>query len=316
MSSRGKDFRFRRWAPVQIVLYWLLRSVTTVIHMFPYEMAPAIARVVAAAVRFLDRKHARIAVKNLEKSRGICQPDEIPDFVDRVYEHIGLGFVEMLMIPRLMRSRSIERATRLERFEVFDRLLRDPGKGVIAVIGHLGNWELIGLAVTRAGYPLNSLARPIENPWVDRYLNRFRTQTGNEIISKYHALGAMIRVLQRNHILVIQVDQDARHSGVYVNFFGRPASTQRGPALLSLKYGSPVVIAEIFREGGVHHAVLSDPIWPDAYRDRPDAVKALTQAISDKFEECVRRHPDQWFWVHDRWKTAERQARVSTEALA
>jgi len=74
-------------------------------------------------------------------------------------------------------------------------------------------------------------------------------------------------------------------------------------------------MANIYREGAMNYVVLSDPIYPDAFRDRPDPVKALTQAYSDRFEEFVRQHPDQWFWMHDRWKTAERVARTTTEAL-
>jgi KDO2-lipid IV(A) lauroyltransferase len=315
MSRKGRDFRWRRFPPVQLALYLVLRTVIMVVGMFPYSQALALARVLARLIRLIDRKHARIAAKNLEKSRGVCAPDEIPAFIDRVYRHIALGFVEMLFLPRLIQRRALERHVRLERFEILARLLRERGKGVIVTIGHLGNWELIGLAVARAGWRINSLARPIENPWVDRYLNRFRTLTGQAIISKYHALGAMIQALRRNELLVIQIDQDARHSGVYVDFFGRPASTHRSPALLALKYGTPIVVADIFREGNVHRCVLSDPIDPEAFRGRPDPVKALTQAFTELFENCVRRHPDQWFWVHDRWKTAERVARVRAGAL-
>jgi KDO2-lipid IV(A) lauroyltransferase len=308
------DFRLRRLAPVQLLAYLLLRIVVMVIDMFPYEMAPSIGRFLSRILRFIDRKHLRIAVKNVQKSRGVCPADGTADFIARVYDHIGLGFVEMLMIPRLMQRHAVERYVKLERFEEIDRLLRE-GKGVIVTIGHLGNWELIGLAVTMAGYRLNSLARPVENPWVDRYLNRFRTQTGQEIISKYHALGRMVRTIQRNELLVVQIDQDARHSGVYVEFFGRPASTHRGPAVLALKYGTPIVVANIFREGDVHRCIVSEPIFPEAFRAHEDPVKALTQAYTAKFEEFVRAHPEQWFWVHDRWKTAERAARVTTEAL-
>jgi KDO2-lipid IV(A) lauroyltransferase len=314
MSSQSRGFRWRRFPPLQIILYLVLRVILMVIDMFPYEMAPKIGRFLGRLVRFLDRKHSRIAVKNLEKSRGVCQPDEIPEFIDRVYEHIGLGFVEMLMIPRLMERHQVAKFAKLERFDVVPEVL-SIGRGLIVVIGHLGNWELAGLAVTLSGIPLHSLARPIENPWIDALLNKFRTQTGQKIISKYHALGSMIRVLQKNEILIIQVDQDARHSGVYVDFFGRPASTHRSPAVLSLKYGTPIIVANIYREGRLHHCVLSDPILPDAFKNHPDPVKSLTQAYTRMFEEFVQAHPDQWFWVHDRWKTAERQARVSAEAL-
>ncbi|MFN3483940.1 MAG: lysophospholipid acyltransferase family protein [Planctomycetota bacterium] len=314
IRRKERDFRWHRFPPVQLALYLLLRTVIMIVGMFPYSQAPAIARILAWIIRRIDRKHVRIAAKNLEKSRGVCAPDEIPAFIDRVYRHIALGFVEMLFLPRLLQRRALERHVRLERFEILERLLRERGKGVIVTIGHLGNWELIGLAVARAGWRLNSLARPIENPWVDRYLNRFRTLTGQEIISKYHALGAMIQALRRNELLVIQIDQDARRSGVFVNFFGRPASTHRSPALLALKYGTPIVVADIFREGNLHRCVLSDPLDPETFRGRPDPVRALTEAFTEIFEGYVRRHPDQWFWVHDRWKTAERLARASAGA--
>jgi KDO2-lipid IV(A) lauroyltransferase len=272
--------------------------------MFPVSMALRGGRWLGRLFRLVDRTHRRVAVKNLERSRGVCPPDEIPEFVHRVYENIGLTLAEMLVMPRLLDG-LLERV-RLERFHVVDDVRR-LGKGMITVIGHLGNWELIGLAVCAAGHPLHSLARPIENPWVDRYLNRFRGQTGQRIVSKYRALGEMVRVVKANEILIVQVDQDARKHGIYVDFFGRPASTHRSPAVLSLKYGTPIVVANIFRQDGLHHCVLSDPILPDAFRSRPDPVRALTQAYTEKFEECVRAHPDQWFWLHDRCKTAERK---------
>ncbi len=308
MSADRRDFRLRQLPPFQFVSYLFLRSVLMVIDMFPYSMAPRIGRFLGRTLRHLDRKHVRIAAKNLEKSRGVVQPDEIPAFIDRVYEHLGLGFVEMLMTPRLMQRHEVSRYVTLDGFEPVSRFLKE-GRGVIVAIGHLGNWELIGLAVTMAGYPLNSLARPMENPWVDRYLNRFRTQTGQRIIPKYHALGSMIRVLQRGEMLVIQIDQDARHAGVYVDFFGRPAATHRSAATLALKYGSPVFVADVHREGERHRVILSEAILPETFKGLPDPVQALTQAYTAKFEEFVRAHPEQWFWVHDRWKTAERQAR-------
>ena len=295
--------RWHRRPSVQLLLYLLLRSVILVIDLIPSSRVSRAGRILGRLIRRIDRRHARIAARNLERAREVCPAGEIPSFVERVYEHIGLGFVELLQMKRLMERRGGLRCVRLKRFDrVGEALAR--GRGLIVVIGHLGNWELAGLAVAQAGIPLHSLARPIDNPWVDRYLHRFRTRTGQSIIPKYQALGRMIQVLRKNEVLVIQVDQDARHHGVHVNFFGRPASTHRSPALLSLKYGTPVVVADIYREGRLHHCALSDPILPDAFRDHADPVRALTQAYTSRFEEFVRAHPEQWFWVHDRWRTA------------
>lgn len=311
----SKSFRLRRFPPVQLFLYLVVRVVFMVLRMFPYSMAPVVGRRLGRVLRLLDGRHAAVAARNLERSRGVCPPDGIPAFVDRLYAHIGLSFVEMLMLPGLIERGQLEQFTRFERFQVADEVRRK-GRGLIVVIGHLGNWEIIGLAICKAGYPLNSLARPIENPWIDDYLTRFRTRTGQKIIPKRHAIGQMIRVLQRNEILIVQVDQNAKSAGVMTDFFGRPASTHRSPAILSLKYGTPILVADIYRENGRHHCVLSDPILPETYRDRPDPVAALTQAYTSRFEECVRAHPEQWFWVHDRWKQGEKASAVQVGASA
>jgi KDO2-lipid IV(A) lauroyltransferase len=312
--SRREKFRLHEVRPVQFLLYLLFRVSMMVTNMFPLGRIPAISKLVGRLVRAIDRKHVRIAAKNLSKSMGVCSKDEIPRFIARVYDQVALGMVELLYVPRLLQRRDLLRRVKLVRFDILDRCARE-GRGVIIVIGHLGNWEIGGLATTLSGYPIQSLARPIANPWIDRYLTRFRSLTGQRIIPRDRALGEMIRVLQDGGLLVVQVDQDARDLGVLVNFFGRPASTHRAPATLSLKYGSPVVMVNTYRESGINYAVCSEPIFPGEYRDRPDPVGSLTQAFNDRFEGFVRQHPDQWFWMHDRWKTAERAARAASAAL-
>ena len=314
MSDRKREFRLLRWAPVQFLLYLVLRSVVMVVTMFPYEMAPEIGRFLAWVLRSIDRKHVRIALKNVRASEGQLATGDPDRFVRRVYRHLALGFVEMLMIPRLIQRKSLERNIRWVEFDRLEAILAE-GRGLIVTVGHLGSWEMVALAGARRGYPLNSVARPIDNPWVNTYLNRFRTSTGQEIISKHDAVGAMIRALKRKEVLVVQVDQDARHSGVYVKFFGRPASTHRSPAVLALKYGAPIVPLNIYREGRLHYAVAGEAIRPEAFRDAPDPVKGIAQEYTRQLEGFIRAHPEQWFWLHDRWKTAERVARVDAAAV-
>lgn len=279
------------------LLYLVIRSIAMVGNMFPIAYAPRIGRVIGEFLHAVDRKHRRIATKNLERAG---HPGSIPRMIRRVYRNVGLGVIEWLMIPRMLQYHRFSKYVVLKNFDVFDRELAR-GKGAIAVIAHQGNWELGGLAVCLAGYPLHSLARPIDNPYIDRWVTKFRTSTGQRIIPKWNALQTMIRVLKGNEILVIQADQDAKKMGVLANFFGRPASTIRSPALLSLKYGSPIVPVEIYRENGMNFAVVSEPIYP-AGMD----VKSLTQAFTTRLEEFVRRHPEQWNWLHRRWKSYDR----------
>jgi Kdo2-lipid IVA lauroyltransferase/acyltransferase len=311
--SRGEKRRLLQVRPIQFLLYLALRAVVMVVHMFPYRMARAIGRLMGRVLYVVDRKHVNIAAKNLHRSRGVCLPDAVPAFILRVYEHFGQSLVEVLMMGRLLERHEFSKYTHL-RTENFDRCLNE-GRGGIVVVSHQGNWEMIGVACSLKGYPVHSLMRPIDNPWIDAYLQRFRTLTGQKMIPRDRALGEMIRVLQRKKLLIVQVDQDARDSGVYVNFFGRPASTHRAAATLALKYNAPIVMANMYREGAINHCVISDPFYPDAYRDLPDPVKGITQALTDRLEEFIRQHPEQWFWMHDRWKTAERVARTTSEAL-
>ena len=312
MSER-KGRRLLHLRPVQFLLYLALRAVVMVVHMFPYRMARNIGRLAGRVLYAVDRKHARIAAKNLHRSRGVCPPDEVPAFILRIYQHFGQSLVEVLMMSRLLQRHEFTKVVHL-RTENFDRCVNE-GRGAIVVVAHQGNWEMIGVACTLAGYPVHSLMRPIDNPWIDAYLRHFRTLTGQKMIPRDRALGEMIRVLQRKKFLIVQVDQDARESGVYVNFFGRPASTHRAAATLALKYNAPIVLANMYREGAINHCVISDPFYPDAFRDQPDPVRAITQAITDLLEEYIRQHPEQWFWIHDRWKTAERAARTTSKAL-
>ncbi len=301
--------RKRHWTlvpPVEFLIYVAVRSALAALQALSWRQAAAAGRWVGRILRVANRRRAGIARRNLERSPGVVAPADVPRFLGRVYESLGRSLMELLWVPRILACRGMDRVVRLERFHVFDRLLRE-GKGAIAVIGHLGNYELAGLATCLAGYPLHSLARPIVNRWLDRYLDRIRRRTGQRIIPREGALGEMIRVLRRNGILVIQIDQDAKEGGLLVDFLGRPASTHRSPALLSLKYGVPIVPTDIHRRGGLNYCVLEEPIDPAPYRDRPDAVEALTAEVSRRFERQVLAHPEQWWWVFDRWRGAEKR---------
>lgn len=298
----------RHWtlvAPVAFAVYVAARVAFMVVQMFPWTGARAVGRWLGWLLRRVDRKHARIARRNLERAREVVPQGGADGFLGRVYEHVGLGLVELLMAPKLLAVGGLGRWVRLERFHVLDEALRR-GRGAILAIGHLGNYELAGLAVAQAGYPLYSLARPVVNRRLDRYLTRCRTQTGQGILHLDRGLRDMVRVLRSNRVLVVQMDLDAKGSGIGVEFMGRRASAHRTPAVLSLKYSVPIIPANVFREGGVHRCVLADPLSPESFRDGPDPVPELTRRIVADLEGFVRAHPDQWLWLLDRWRSADR----------
>ncbi|MHC4607400.1 MAG: lysophospholipid acyltransferase family protein [Planctomycetota bacterium] len=310
-----------KWFLVNPVFHGVVYVILRVLIFFIEQLSPGGARrmavVIGRVVHALDRKHREIGRSNLRAAEPpVCTPEEVPAMVRRIYEHLGQSFVEFLRVPRLAAGGKLFENVRMEGMEALDGRLRS-GRGVIVVIAHLGNWEVCGVALSLAGYAIHSLARPLSNPFIDRYLNRFRGSGGQDIIPKYNALKAMVEVVERGEMLIIQGDQDARKNGVFPTFFGRPASTHRSPAVLALRHDIPIFPGEIFRENGRHVMRPHDPLMPADFRDAEDPVLALTQAYTSKLEEYLRRPPDQWMWLHRRWKTKpERARRVRATAEA
>jgi KDO2-lipid IV(A) lauroyltransferase len=173
------------------------------------------------------------------------------------------------------------------------------GKGTIVSIGHLGNWELAGAIFCEKFHTLHSVYRPLDYAPLDRLVLRIRRSTGMEMIPNEQALARIARILKKNGTVALLTDQDARQDGIFVQFFGRPASTLPTPAILALRFGTPIIPVNIYRSGSTHVARFDPPIYPEAYSD----AAAITQEIQKRLENFVREHPAQWFWLHRRWKT-------------
>ena len=293
---------------MQYLLFLVFRSAAMVTAMFPPEAAPVLGRIIGTLGRWLDPKHRKYAAASLKRT-GLAE--DVPAMVRTVYNHLGTDIAETVIVPRLLKMRGAEAFVRFERVERLEGELRR-GKGVIAVTGHLGNWEIAGLALSKAGLPFNSLGRPIDNPHFERWLSGIRGSTGQRIVQPSDAVRAAIGVLKRREIVAILADQDARENGVVVDFLGHPASTTRLPALMSLKYGAPIVVFGMYRDGPLHHIVFTEPLRPEDYAERADAVRELTQAFTARIEDFIRARPVQWMWLHPRWRSVDK-GRVARE---
>lgn len=169
------------------------------------------------------------------------------------------------------------------------------GRGIVSVIAHLGNWEVAGMAAARLPIPIVSVARPVHNSVLDAYFERARALTGQRIVSNRGTIHRLTRIVAENVMLIIPCDQWPKR-GVSVEFFGRPTLFLRTPAVLALRTGAPIVPINIFRERGRHRVVLTEPIQPAG------DVRSITRRIAARLESFIREHPDQWMWMHDRWK--------------
>ena len=247
----------------------------------------------------LPRRRA-VTLENLARAFAGERPaEEIHRLGRRSFEHLGMNIVEGCVFffrpPSVLLARidlgapdHVKAAAAL-------------GKGVLVLTAHYGNWELLAAAHGLSVFPLSVVVRPLDNPLMDRVIDRFRRRSGVELIGKQRALPEILDALRRGRMVGILLDQNAsRAEGVFAPFFGTPASTSKALALISLRTGTPVVPIFIRRvEGGRHRVEAGPAISPPADRD----VAGYTAAFNHCIEAAIRQAPEQWFWMHNRWRT-------------
>jgi len=183
-----------------------------------------------------------------------------------------------------------------------DRLLK--GGPIIMLSGHFGNWEMAGYLFGVFGFPPHSVARALDNPYLDGFLRRFRERSGQRMIPKKGGYDQMLAVLRDGGVLSFLADQDAGERGMFVEFFGRPASTHKAIALLALEHRAPVVVGFARRVGpGFRYEVgCEEVIDPEEWTGTADDARLLTQRYTQTLEAIIRRDPEQYLWLHRRWK--------------
>ena len=173
------------------------------------------------------------------------------------------------------------------------------GKGGIVVSGHLGNWEIVGATCARLGYPVSFVVTTQRNKLVQEWLDKVRRRAGIEIIPRKQAIKGVLSALQRNRIVAILIDQDAHDEGVFVPFLGKLSSTPRGPAVFHLRTSAPLIFMSSYRLPNEKYRFKLENvnISPEAGQQE---IMAL---LNSKLDQAVRVAPEQWFWMHKRWKT-------------
>ena len=228
---------------------------------------------------------------------------ELDRLVLQVYEHFGLMILETALMPRKLGPNGLRRLNIEEDWPKFEAAYKT-GRPVLLVTGHYGNWELAASLVARVGVKAHLVARPIDNPYLDDMVTRLRERTGHKVLAKNGTAKLMWDVLADGATLCTLADQDAGHAGLFVDFFGRPASTHKGIAMLALGTRALLVVGGLRNMGGLlrYTAHIQDIIYPEEHGRGPDAVLAITQRLTSAIERLVRLDPRQYFWLHRRWK--------------
>jgi KDO2-lipid IV(A) lauroyltransferase len=288
------------------VEYALARAVSGLLRLFPRRMRLAVGRGLGSLVFALDRRHRRITLENVDLAyHGEKTEPEKRAIARGAFRHFGAMLFEMLTLGRPTPG-ELDRRFDLEGVERFEEARRRR-KGVILVTAHLGNWELHALAHARRLGKIHVVARELDNRFLNRWLERIRTLSGNEVIYKQRALGQMRKVLKAGETVAVVIDQNVHlEDAVFVDFFGTKAATTPVASWFALKTGAALVPAFSFPlPGGRYRAVYEEPIDAVSYRDldRDEAILALTQRLAAIQERYIRERPECWLWMHRRWRT-------------
>jgi KDO2-lipid IV(A) lauroyltransferase len=282
----------------------VLRLVHMVMHCWPVEVNLYVARKLGSLVYAIDAKHRRRALANISRSF----PDFAPADCDRLARQsmqalFQLG-VETMFTPRLIRLDDWQKHIVLNDFVPTLELLLKERRGLIMLTGHYGNWEVLGYALATLGFPTTSVARPLDNPHISQFVFGIREKKGQKIIAKKGATEEVTAALDAGGAVGLVADQNAGPKGIFVDFFGRRASTYKSIALLAMQYEVPVVIGYARRIGDFRFEVgTQDIIRPEDWKEQPDPLRYITQRYTAGIEGFVRRDPGQYLWVHRRWKT-------------
>ncbi len=250
----------------------------------------------------LDKKHRGICSENLSFAFPEKTKEEIRTLVNGVYLNMTYIFFEFLQLDKFFTTPKVNHLFDINNFSLLDRLL-EKKKGIIVITTHLGNWELEGGLTCHLKYKLNAIYFPQTNPLADTFFNRTRNKVGINLIPNTVAVKKTIEHLRKNELVAFLSDQDARGGNVFVDFFGRKAATVKGPIFFALKTGAPVILAGLIRKPGNKFLLNIEEVPIIRTDDLENDILTNTQTWSTMLENLIRKHPEQWFWVHRRWKT-------------
>lgn len=284
-------------------MLFVLKAVSFILGHIPRLIAYGLGGLLGLLACRILKRHRRTALENLERAFGeSLTRSERERLVRRLFKNLGVMFFEFNRMAWLKRE-ELDRFVEFKGLEKIEKALQK-GKGVILLTAHYGNWELLHAALGHKGYTLELVVRRLDSPLFEKFVRWVRTRSGINIVYKIKAMLPLVRRLNSNAVAMILADQNTiREEGFFVDFFGVPASTNKGPALLARKTGAPVLPVFIVRDGLKHRVEVWDEIeladTGDKNRDAEENSAAFTKAV----EKAIRLHPDQWFWVHRRWKT-------------
>jgi KDO2-lipid IV(A) lauroyltransferase len=289
---------------IDYLQYLAMRLVGVVVNAFGLEANYRTARWLGDAIYRLDRRHRFRAVEHLRRSFPHWDEDRLQRTARESFRHMIYLGVEMLFTARVLTPNTWRRHIRLKNTERFVRELLRRRRPVLIITGHFGGWEVAGYALAALGFHSVALYRPLDNPYVDGYVQSVRRRRGLRLLSKRGATEELDDILSAGVPVTFVADQDAGRKGLFVDFFGRPASTYKAPGLMAMQYDAPLAVASARRLDRPYSFELKVQrmIEPEEWANADDPLRWITREYNKALENAIRQAPEQYLWVHRRWK--------------
>lgn len=296
---------------VQWSQYLPLRALAAVISCFPIDLNMQTAARLGDIFYYLDKRRQKRAINNIQACFPELTNAQALKLAKQSIEHMFQLFIaEGVQMPSLVTPDTLHKHVQ---FHDVDKVTRRLAKNnpVIFITGHCGNWELLGYALSILGYPIAALARPLDNTLLNDWILGVREQYGLQIVTKWGGVPILQELIADNKSVGFIADQNAGGRGMFVPFFGRLASTYKSIGLLAMRYEIPIAAAHAKRVGRSFNYEISitDYIEPSDWRDQQDPLYYITARYNKAIEEMIRAAPEQYLWLHRRWKSRPKHER-------
>ena len=288
------------------------KTKTTTIILFVLRLMPRFVRKAIFINLFmifylLDSRRRLIALHNLQRSFPEKNYREIIRIGKGTYRHFAIVAAEFADMPYITKD-NVRKWLDVEGYENY-LTASAQGKGILSIVAHFGNWELLPIAIPIYARPIHIVYRPLDNKIIDNIVEYVRTMRGNSLIPKGGSGKQIMDLLRENQIIGILSDQNVdTYEGVFVDFFGRPACTGVGLAVMAMRSGAPIIAIFPARQKSGRYKVVVKPPFEAVRTGNYEADLVFnTQRFAKIIEEIVREYPEQWFWFHQRWKTKKHQ---------
>lgn len=309
---------WRRWINIDYLVYLVLRFVAMIFQMFPIDWNLATARWMGRVWFRIMPRHRQRALEHLKFAYG----DQLTDAERRrialqSMQQLTMVAMETFFTTRLINEWTWHRYVRLENIEQGLDVLTSR-RGAIMVTGHYGSWELCGYVLATMGFPVVAVMRPLDNEYINSYLMDVRAKRGLQLLYKKGVSRSADDVLSNGGVLAFIADQNAGHKGMFVDFFGRKASTYKSIALLAIHHKVPIIVGYARRLSGrfEYEVGVNRVIEPSEWEGRDDELYWITQEYTRAIEQFVREQPEQYLWIHRRWKSRPKSEQSADAGMA